>query len=199
MAGVRELALRLALAGTDRGDGTLVVSTNADGDRTLDDCRNLNGDLYPSHVGVVDCVSKQYDDMDARVRSAPSAGDLTGVGIEYSALYQALHGDGVERVRTALDSLSTFLAYSDLRTVSRFVHTFGGRVTTAGGLGLFVIDPASHDDRTVSTISQFCDGRIDVRETDTGHDSGCAASPTSPATAPRWTSSGHSRITDSTA
>jgi hypothetical protein len=36
------------------------------------------------------------------------------------------------------------------------------------GLGVLVIDPANHDERTVSTLGQFCTGRIDVRDTDDG-------------------------------
>ncbi|QKY20122.1 hypothetical protein B4589_006910 [Halolamina sp. CBA1230] len=36
------------------------------------------------------------------------------------------------------------------------------------GLGVLLIDPTIHDDRTVSTLSQFCTGRIDVREGEAG-------------------------------
>jgi hypothetical protein len=55
-----------------------------------------------------------------------------------------------------------------LRPVSRFVHTLVGRVSKVGGLGIFLIDPAMHDERELRTISQFCDGRIDVRDGDDG-------------------------------
>ena len=169
MTGARDLARRLSLAGVECGEGALVVSTTGDGQRILDDCRRHYGE-YASRVGVVSCVGDYGDDApdDARLACVSSPGDLTGIGIEYSGLYQTLHDDGADGVRTTLDSISTLLAYSDLQTVSRFVHTLGGRVKTADGLGAFVIDPSTHDERAVNTISHFCDGRIDVREGDDG-------------------------------
>ena len=75
-------------------------------------------------------------------------------------------GNDVERVRTGLFSLSTLLSFDDLRTVSRFVHTLVGRINSVDGLGVFLLDPASHDERAVRTLTQFCAGRIEVRESD---------------------------------
>jgi PAS domain S-box-containing protein len=69
------------------------------------------------------------------------------------------HEGGVERVRTGLLSIPTVLSLTELLAVSRFVHTLVGRV-----LGVFLVDPALHDERELRTIAQFCDTRIDVRE-----------------------------------
>lgn len=43
-------------------------------------------------------------------------------------------------------------------------------VSTTGGLGVFHIDPTTQDDRVVNTITQLCDGRIDVRTGDGGRE-----------------------------
>jgi hypothetical protein len=88
--------------------------------------------------------------------------------MRFSDLHMEFERAGIDRVRTSVVSLSTLLTYSDLRTVSRFVHTLAGRIDRLDGLGVLVIDPANHDERTVSTLGQFCTGRIDVRDAPEG-------------------------------
>jgi hypothetical protein len=98
--------------------------------------------------------------------SGPS--DLTGIGMRFSDVQVEFGRTGHERVRTGLLSVSTLLSFSDLRTVSRFVHTLVGRIDSVDGLGVLFIDPGSHDERAIRTLAQFCAGRIEVREGDDG-------------------------------
>ena len=111
-------------------------------------------------MGVVDCLDSDDSGVPARVLTASSAQDPTGTGtgtgMRYSKLYSDFHGEGIESVRT------------DLFSVLRFVHTLVGRVSEVGGLGVFLVDPAMHDERELQTLSRFCDGRVDVREGDDG-------------------------------
>ena len=91
--------------------------------------------------------------------------DLTGIGMKFSALYESLYGAAAGgRVRTGLISLSSLSMYVDLRKLFQFAQTLSSRIDSAGGLGAFTIDPTTHDTRTVNTLSQVADGRIDVRE-----------------------------------
>jgi hypothetical protein len=167
-AGARALTLRL-LAGP-RTEGALVITTNARASRVVDDCRAAGMRVSTDRTGVVDCVDEDADadGVPARVVTVAGPADLTGIGMRYSKLYQDFHDGGIERVRTGVCSVSTLLSFSDLRTVSRFVHTLIGRIDSVDGFGAFLIDPDSHDERTVGTVAQFCDGRIDVREGDDG-------------------------------
>lgn len=114
----------------------------------------------------MDCVSKKQgrEQTSERIETVSSPGDLTGIGIEFSGLYQNVHQETTERVRAGLFSLSTLLMYTEFQTVSRFVHTVAGRIAATDGLGVFLIDPATQDERVVNTITQLCDGRVDVRE-----------------------------------
>lgn len=170
MGGARDLALRLVTAGNDRDEGSVLVTTNKGGEKLLSECAELCGDFRRSSFGVVDCVGKQHgrDRFGDRITPVSSPGDLTGIGIEFSGLYQTLYRDTTERVRAGLFSLSTLLMYAEFRTVSRFVHTVCGRISATDGLGVFLIDPSTQDERVVSTITQLCDGRVDVRERDGG-------------------------------
>ncbi|NHN58247.1 MULTISPECIES: hypothetical protein [Halorussus] len=171
MSGARRLALRLVTDGNDRGEGMILLTTNKGSETLLGECDDLCTGLANAPFGVVDCVSKQQGNPvpSDRVETVSSPGDLTGVGIEFSGWCRRLREAGTERVRTGLYSLSTLLMYTDFQTVSRFVHTLGGRISATDGLGVFLIDPATQDDRVVSTMTQFCDARVDVREGDDGN------------------------------
>lgn len=170
MGGARRLALRLVADATDRGEGMLLVSTDKGSRKVLSECDGLCTDLERSPVGVVDCVSSgsgrgQFADS---IETVSSPGDLTGIGIGFSGLYQNIHQSGTERVRAGLYSISTLLMYADFQTVSRFIHTVSGRIAATNGLGVFLIDPATQDEKVVSTMTQLCDAKVDVRERDDG-------------------------------
>jgi len=166
MGGARELALRLVTRGNDAAEGMLLVSTNRHSEKLLGDCDRLCPGLNREKFGLIDCLRDQHGatDLPVRMGTVSNPSDLTGIGIEFSGLYESLYQAGADRVRAGLYSVSTLLMYSDLQTVSRFVHTLGGRIAATDGLGVFLIDSTAQDERAVNTITQFCDGRIDVRE-----------------------------------
>ncbi len=164
------LARKLVLAGDDRGEGMVFVSTGTAGRRVVEECLSAVPDLDTGRLGVVDASGGEdtETDTDARVKSVSSTGDLTGISIEFSVVYSALYKAGVERIRTCFDSVSMLLMYSDFRTITRFVHTMAGRVSTTRGLGVFVLDPEMHEPQVVKTLARLCDGRLDLRRTDAG-------------------------------
>lgn len=167
-AGTREVAFKLLAGGPD--EGTIVVTTNQRAARIARDCRAAGVNLSRDRSAIVSCVGQDDRDtgVDAEVVRVTGPGDLTGIGMRYSRLAEDLYRAGVTRVRTGVISVSTLLSFSDLQTVSRFVHTLVGRVASVDGLGVLLIDPEAVDDRVVSTIGQFCDARVDVRDDDGG-------------------------------
>ena len=167
-AGTREVAFRLLAGGA--GEGTIVVTTNQRAARVASNCEAAGVTLSPDRSAIVSCVGQddRDEDVGAQVVRVTGPGDLTGIGMRYSRLAEELHRNGVTRVRTGVVSVSTLLSFSDLQTVSRFVHTLVGRVGSVDGLGVFLIDPEAVDERVVSNIAQFCDGRVDVRDDDGG-------------------------------
>lgn len=162
-----DLALSMVADGTETGDGMLFVTTNESCERLLGSCRRLHPSFDDDRAGVIDCTGQDLaqSQFDIRVRSISTQSDLTGIGMRFSALYESLYADADGgRVRTGLISLSSLSMYVDMRALFRFVQTLSGRIDSAGGLGLFSIDPTTHDTKTVNTISQVADGRIEVRE-----------------------------------
>jgi KaiC/GvpD/RAD55 family RecA-like ATPase len=172
MTGKRTLAYDVLALGSREGEGAIVVTTKDDADNVLADYRQRD---VPEDalLGVIDCVTRQQGMSEVQdeefVRYASSPVDLTGIGIELSELLQSFYQDhDAQRNRILLHSVSTLLMYSELQTVFRFLHVFTGRVQSADGLGLFVIDSTTHDEQTLSTLKQLFDGVIEVAEAEDG-------------------------------
>jgi len=166
------LARRLVLAGSDRGEGMVVVSTNDSARAALDACLADRPDLATDRLGVVDATGSANVnvDTDAHIASVSSSSDLTGISIQFSILYSALFEKDIRRIRACFDSISLLTMYTEFKTVTRFVHVMTGRVSATDGLGVFVVDPSMHDDQITHALTHLCDGRVDVRKADDGHE-----------------------------
>jgi hypothetical protein len=164
--GSRDLALRM-LRGPPE-EAAILITTNQRASRVADDCRRLGIEIDTERTAILDCVGTDEQRVPARVLPVSGPSDLTGIGMRFSDVQVEFGRTGHERVRTGLLSVSTLLSFSDLRTVSRFVHTLVGRIDSVDGLGVLFIDPGSHDERAIRTLAQFCAGRIEVREGDDG-------------------------------
>lgn len=168
LEGPREIALTLLSAGEDRSDGTLFIAVDENCEGLLADYEAIGGSFDRNRMAIIDCGGPAETDHQ-NVRAVGSPSDLTGIGIEYTSLYEDLHNEGIGRVRTAVCSVSTLLVYADeLQPVYRFLHTLTGRVQSAEGFMTAVIDPTTQDDLTLNSIMQTLDGRIDVRQDDEG-------------------------------
>ncbi len=169
LTGKRSLAMDVLAAGTDAGDGAIVVTTKDGADRVLKDYEKRTP-YEGKPVAVVDCVTRQQGVGDVReddrIKYASSPVDMTGIGIKLSEFLQAFGDRGIERNRIMVHSLSTLLMYSDLQTVFRFLHVFTGRVQSVNGLGLFSIDSTAHDDQSLNTLKQLFDGIVTLSEDD---------------------------------
>lgn len=165
-SGVREFVYRMVASG-GHDEGKILVTTDRNGGEALEGYVDCGGDRNPDRLGVVDC--SEGGESDDLVRRVENPAELTGIGIEFSSLYQHLYDCGARRVRTGVVTLSPLVVYAeDIRPVYRFLHTLNGRVRTADGLNACVVDPTAVDDRTLSSIQQAFDGRIDFRAGDSG-------------------------------
>lgn len=166
MSGKYELMLDFVAEGVDHGDGILFVTTNESVGPILDDIESRVGPL-PDQLRVVDCVAERQgaegEYPPSRVEYVSSPGDLTGIGIGVSEQLRRIDQADVGRVRICFYSLSTLLMYAELETVFRFLHVLSGRVDSIGALGLFALDPTTHDESTVNTLKQLFDGVVEVR------------------------------------
>ncbi|ELZ00927.1 hypothetical protein C482_08703 [Natrialba chahannaoensis JCM 10990] len=170
LTGKRQLALDVLAQGADRGDGSIIVTTKDNADTIRSGFRDRIQTANPS-LGIVDCVSNQQQtnatESDSEISYVSSPVDMTGIGITVSEFLQEFYQErGLTENRVMLHSISTLLMYSDLETVFRFLHVFTGRIQSADGLGIFLIDSAAHDEQTVNTLKQLFDGVVAVSEED---------------------------------
>jgi KaiC/GvpD/RAD55 family RecA-like ATPase len=166
LAGTEALGLRMLAGGERRRDGTLFVAVDDSGEELLTAYESAGGTFARERMAVIECGAAA-ESHDENIRKVRSPSDLTGIGIEFSSLYEELFDEGIERVRTGVFSITTLLMYADeIQPVFRFLHTLTGRVRTAEGIAVCVVDPSSVDERTLSSITQPFDGRVDLREAD---------------------------------
>lgn len=67
-----------------------------------------------------------------------------------------------ETVVYSVDTLTARLQYADLQRGYRFVHTVNGRLGPTDGLAHYHLDPAAHDDRTVTAHRPLFDVVVGV-------------------------------------
>ncbi|MFC6974291.1 hypothetical protein ACFQL1_05915 [Halomicroarcula sp. GCM10025709] len=169
LGGTRRFALEMLTAGTD--DGVVVITADVSAQEVLAGLDRTAEDATDGRIRVVDCTQDRDGDLGEFVASVGTPADLTGVGIEYAGQYEQVYARGFDAVRTGIYTLTPLLVYSDdVRPVYRFVNTVASRIRTADGFGVCVIDPRAHDERVLGSIAQAFDGRIDLRESDTGHE-----------------------------
>ncbi|MFW6004191.1 MAG: RAD55 family ATPase [Halodesulfurarchaeum sp.] len=167
MSGKRQLMFDVLGHGADRDEGSVIVTANDGGSQIYEQFRDVIDD--DAYVRIVDSVGSEsggeYEDV---IRTCGSPGDLTGIGIEFSQLSKETESQGVEQVRVAFDSLTPVLMYVDLERLFRFLHVFTRQIQSKGWIGLFSIDPESHDSQAINTLNQLFDGVIQLRVPDDG-------------------------------
>lgn len=167
LAGTRDVAMRL-LACRD-SEGLLLLSTDMRGTDAIEQFEAAGCPYTTARMAVIDCMQDSVDDDTRNIHAVTAPSDLTGIGIVFSGLYEDLYGAGIERVRTGLCTLDPLLMYTEkVQPLYRFLHTMTGRIRTANGLGVSVMDPEAQDETTVRTLSQPFDAEIEVRERDDG-------------------------------
>jgi len=171
LSGGEDLARRLVADSIGTDESGLFISTNMTGEKLLQTCRRTHDSPAAAQLGIIDCSGQDpgRSDHEIPIRYVSSQSDLTGISIQYTALYEPLAANAAAgRVRTGLISLSSLLMYVDLKTVFQFAQTLAGRIGTTGGLGVVAIDPTVHETQAVNTFAQIADGLIEVREVDSG-------------------------------
>lgn len=156
--GLRDDQSAIVIA-TDQGAGAVV--------RALEN----RVELVPDRLGVIDATGEAGESVDvsnARVRTLGSAGDLTGLSLEFAKLLQGLEDVGnADEVRVGVATVSTLLMYTDVRTVFRFLHVFTSRIRSAELFGTFALDPGMHEDQTTNTVRAIFDAEARVSGDDT--------------------------------
>lgn len=150
-------------------EATVFVTTGCTGREMIDRFEDSGGRYMKNRMAVIDCSESGTESLSLNIKTVSSPGDLTGMAMQFSSLYDQLLSSQIEWVRTGFHSLCPLLRYTEgFPSVYRFLHTVTGRITVAGGLGVFALDPETQDEQTIRSLEQPFDGRIDVRAVEGG-------------------------------
>lgn len=169
MSGKRQLMLRMLAQGSKAEDGSVIITSKDPASDIFDEYQKSAGE-EETFLRIIDCVGSQgrNEAVSDIVRSVNSPGDLTGMGIEFSEIARSAEAEQVDRLRIAFDSLSPLLMYVEVQRLFRFLHVFTSQIQSRNWLGLFAIDPDSHEEQVVNTVSQLFDGMLQIRVPDSG-------------------------------
>lgn len=166
MSGKRQLVFDLLAPEEVPTDPIVVMTTDdpASRIRTQFDERGVR--FEPSSFRIVDATGAPGD-SDPAIHRVSSPADLTGMGVEFT---QAVDGMATpDRLRLGFVSISTLLQYVDAERAFSFLHVLSRRTSAAGYLGVYSIDPTTHEDRFVNVVTSIFDAAIEIREDDDGN------------------------------
>jgi KaiC/GvpD/RAD55 family RecA-like ATPase len=166
----REIGLLLLNGGLEKDEAIIYISTSHTAEEICSHWTEYG--FKPSweqegRVKFVDCYSKMLGTNlpdTASIRRIPSILDYTKLSVAVNEWCGSYFLKGI-RVRIVLDSLSTFLIYSSLQTVMRFLHIFLGQLRKQNVLGLFLLEDGAHDLVTFNQLKTFsnCAIRLDSK------------------------------------
>ncbi len=148
-------------------NAVISVTTRESANNIIEWFKENNLILPMSRIGIVDSVTKTLGGAaieNENIKIVSSPGDLTGIGVKISQFFEEFFmKKNIKKIQLHINSLSTILMYSNIQNVFRFLHVFTGRIKATGTIGIYDIDSGMHDEQTIATLKQLCDGMIEVK------------------------------------
>ncbi|MFB6101292.1 MAG: RAD55 family ATPase [Haloplanus sp.] len=163
MSGKRRLVFDLLAPETVATDPIVVMTTDDPAPRIRAQFEDREIQFDPSTFRVVDASGAPGDD-DPAVHRVSSPADLTSMGVAFTQVVDEMGTP--ERLRLGFVSISTLLQYVDAERAFSFLHVLSRRASAAGYLGVYSIDPTTHEDRFVNVVTSIFDAVIELREVD---------------------------------
>ena len=155
------------------GEYAIVLSTNDRAAEVVDAFKVIGVDKR--YVGTIDAITKSstpgITDTN-RLMFVASPTDLTGIGIKFSKMVELIFdgdfSDGESGlfpppVRFCVNSVSTLLMYRKLEILYQFLHVLTSKLKKIDGVGFYLLNKESFDEKTVSLIKQLMTGVIEVK------------------------------------
>jgi KaiC/GvpD/RAD55 family RecA-like ATPase len=155
------------------GEFGIVLSTNERASEVVDFFKLAGSDKR--FIGVIDAITKSSTPSIAdtqRLMFVSSPTDLTGIGIKFSnmieTIFEGEFSDGETGlfpppVRFCVNSISTLLMYRRLEVLYQFLHVLTAKLKKIEGVGIYILNNESFDDKTLSMIKQLMNCVIEVK------------------------------------
>ncbi|WP_435066466.1 RAD55 family ATPase [Haloplanus sp. C73] len=163
MSGKRQLVFNLLAPDPESIDPIVAMTTDDPAARLQTEFDDRSVPFDPSTLRVVDATGAPGD-ADPAIHRVNSPADLTGMGVAFT---QAVDQMGTpDRLRLGFVSISTLLQYVDAERAFSFLHVLSRRTSAAGYLGVYSLDPTTHEERFVNVVTSIFDAAIELRETE---------------------------------
>jgi hypothetical protein len=165
--------LAYALARPLTGEYGIVLSTNERASEVVDAFKLAGAEKQ--FMGVIDAITKSSTPGIAdtqRLKFVSSPTDLTGIGIKFSNMIETIFGGDFSEgeaglfpppVRFCVNSISTLLMYRRLEVLYQFLHVLTAKLKKIEGVGIYLLNSESFDDRTLSLIKQLMNCVIEIK------------------------------------
>jgi hypothetical protein len=171
--------LAFALVRPLPGEYSIILSTNERASEVVDYFKQNGSDKR--FVGVIDAITKSSTPAIAdtqRLMFVTSPTDLTGIGIKFSnmieSIFEGKFSEGEPGlfpppIRFCINSISTLLMFRRLEILYQFLHVITAKLKKTEGVGIYLINKESFDDKTISLIKQLMTAVIEIKVTDDGN------------------------------
>ncbi len=165
--------LAYALTKPLQGEYSIVLSTNERAAEVVDAFKLAGADKR--FTGVIDAITKSSTPSiqdTQRLMFVTSPTDLTGIGIKFSNMIETIfEGEFSEGepglfpppIRFCVNSISTLLMYRRLEVLYQFLHVLTAKLKKIEGVGIYLLNSESFDDKTLSLIKQLMNCVIEVK------------------------------------
>jgi len=165
--------LAYALIRPLEGEYSIVLSTNERAAEVIDFFKLSGADKR--FIGVIDAITKSSTPSIAdtqRLMFVSSPTDLTGIGIKFSNMIETIFGGDFSEgeaglfpppIRFCVNSVSTLLMYRRLEVLYQFLHVLTAKLKKIEGVGIYILNSESFDDKTLSLIKQLMNCVIEVK------------------------------------
>jgi hypothetical protein len=165
--------LAYALTKPLEGEYSITLSTNERAAEVVDFFKLAGSDKR--FVGVIDAITKSSTPSivdTPRLMFVSSPTDLTGIGIKFSNMIETIfEGDFSDGeaglfpppIRFCVNSISTLLMYRKLEVLYQFLHVLTAKLKKIEGVGIYILNSESFDDKTLSLIKQLMNCVIEIK------------------------------------
>ena len=155
------------------GEYAIVLSTNERAAEVIDFFKLSGTDKR--FIGIIDAITKSSTPAvtdTQRMMFVSSPTDLTGIGIKFSNMIETIfEGEFCEGepglfpppIRFCVNSISTLLMYRRLEVLYQFLHVLTAKLKKTDGIGLYLINRESFEEKTLSLIKQLMTAVIEIK------------------------------------
>ncbi len=158
-SGMEKAALAYHFAGAaGTGENAYILCGNSSPADVIKKAATLGISLEKPNVFFIDCYSAT---LGRPVESSPKVMMVSGPGALNDIslmLNEAMKVSAGKRMRVVFDTLSTFVLYNPKESIRKFLSVIEGRLRTANGTTIYLIDEGVHDKQLLSTLEQGADG-----------------------------------------